>query len=217
MGKHKIAFGISVKKLFGSALLLFATVSVSAQTVQTFFVDNIDLPYLTTAQKQQLVDDFKDKKGDALVVNSLGDTTLLESSTANFIQLKCNNAHTIQIKSLRRQSDNDNVFCVVNTYKAPAAESTIEFFTKDNVKINEQLFTMPQVSSLLQKPDTLSNDDFKQLTEMFDPQLIELRLSPTDNSITETLSLPSVPRDKKKILNGLRLQRKLNWNGNNFN
>lgn len=70
MGKHKIAFGINLKKLFGSALLLFATMSVSAQTVQTFFVDNIDLPYLTTAQKQQLVDDFKDKKGDALVVNS---------------------------------------------------------------------------------------------------------------------------------------------------
>ena len=112
----------------------------------------------------------------------------------------------------------DTIVCVVNTYKGPAEESTIDFYTSAWKPLHKEQF-VGSVSgmSLLQKPDTLSTDDFQELCGMFDPLLVNIHLSPKEQLLTYSVSLPDVPRDKEKTLKGLASQRKFNWDGERFN
>lgn len=200
-------------------LLLLSSSVVRAQKLFDVFtaIPDTMLSYLDAGMRSELAGDMKAKK-TAVVVNSIGDTTRVVTHSSDYILLRCNKSRDMEIKLLPRKQEGDTIVCVVNTYKGPAEESTVDFYTLAwKPLLKEQFVGSVSGMSLLQRPDTLSTDDFQELCGMFDPLLVNIHLSPKEQLLTYSVSLPDVPRDKEKTLKGLISQRKFNWDGERFN
>lgn len=204
------------KILFIAALAF--SLSARSQTMTDLFTAMPDsmASYLDSEQRQDLAGQVGGNAVKPFVVNSLGDTTRIDTLTGDFIEVRCNNARTIQIKRLP-YNGSDSIICVVNTFYGPAAESTVAFYDLGWHKLNGSFYEPVNPRALVQKPDSVSNDDFEQLFEMLDPQLVYMLLSPSDDSLTIGLSMPFVLKEKKSEIEGILLQRKLKWNDGKFN
>lgn len=204
------------KILFIAALV--CSLSVRSQTMAGLFTAMPDSMtyYLDSGQRQDLAGQVGVGGVKPFVVNSLGDTTRIDTLTGDFIEVRCNNARTIQIKRLPYHGA-DSIICVVNTFYGPAAESTVAFYDLGWNKLDGSFYEPVNPRELVQKPDSVSNDDFEQLFDMLDPQLVYMRLSPSDDSLTVGLSMPLVFEEKKGEIEGMLLQRKFKWNNGKFN
>ena len=208
-----------MNKIILSLLLLVGSTVCRAQALYSAFKSIPDsmVSYLDAGQRSELISDLLAKK-PADVVNSIGDTTSIAGHSSDYILLRCNKARDMEMKLLPRKQEGDTLLCVVNTYKGPAEESTIAFYTLDWKPLHgSQFIDRVEGQSLLQKPDSVSDDDYNMLCDMLDPLLVNIHLSPNDYSITFSVSLPEVPRNKKKDLEGIISQKKFNWNGEKFN
>ena len=211
---------VFMRKIIFSLLLmaLLPSMSIAQEAVSRVFISMPDsiLPYLDASQRQELADDIAQKE-KPIVVNSLGDTTRIDNISTDYMKLYCNKAHTIEMKILPRVQEKDSIICLVNTYNGPAEESDITFFDMAWQKLNQNLTPSVKPQQLLAKPDTLSDEDYSSLAELLDPTLIKINLSPKSRTVTYQLSIPAVPNDKKKQLEGLLSQMNFNWDGERFN
>lgn len=208
----------TMKRYLSLIVFLFLTLGMGAKNVLDVFNDMPDslVSYLDASQRQELTAYIR-MKGTPVVVNTLGDSTSIVAFSDDYIKVRCNEARDIEIKVLKQQNNGDTILCVVSTYKGPAEESTLRFYSADWKPLENKFVDAVSPSSLLAKPDSISDDDFHHLCDMIDPLMVKISLSPNDKSMSFNISLPNVPTDKKKELEGLLLQRKLNWNGTKFN
>ena len=111
-------------------------------------------------------------------------------------------------------SSGDSLLCLVQTYAGPLPESSISFYTSD-----WKALPMPSMhlDVDLQRPDTMTQDDFSKLQALFDPKLISFTLSPSNKELVVALSPVIISEEEKAHVKALILQRKLNWNGKTFN
>lgn len=209
-----------MKKFSAIILCLFLAVAGGqAQNMGKYFVSMPDsmMPYLSKEQRKELMD-YDKMSIKSVVVNSMGDTTKVDTITNDFMQIRCNSSRKLQMKVLPQRNQADSIICLVNTYYGPAAESVIEYYdTKWNRKEGAFSNRPITINSLMQKPDTMDESTYDELKAYFDPMLVEMSLSPSDRSLTFGLSVPMSIREKREQLNSIILQRKLNWNGINFN
>lgn len=206
-------------KIIFSLLAAMVSLAASAQRVGDLFVTMPDsmIPYLSAGDRSELVGSYDaDKSGGAVKVNALGDTTRIERLTSTFMQLRCNGARRIQLALLAGKDDARAVICVVNSYYAPSVESTIEFYDASWKKSNAVEMPKVDIMDLIHKPDSVSDDEYKVLCDMLDPQLVKYELDPDSGELTVCLSLPLVPRDKQKLLSSMLLQRKFKWDKGSF-
>lgn len=167
---------------------------------------------LEKSGRQELLD-LKQMKKTATIAGPLGEKCSIDTLTADFLSVRMNDVYTLQMKMLPTSSG-DSLLCLVQTYAGPQPESRIAFYSPD-----WKALSMPQMhlDVDLQRPDTMSEDDFNKLQALFDPKLVSFSLSPSSAELVVALSPAAISEEGKANIKRLNLQNKLNWNGKTFN
>ena len=199
--------------LFGLCLVAMP-VTMMAQQVRNMWVN---MPTsiagsLEKSTRQELLD-LKEMKKKAVISGPLGEECSIDTLTADYLSVRLSDVSTLQMKMLPTSSG-DSLLCLVQTYAGPLPESSISFYTSD-----WKALPMPSMhlDVDLQRPDTMTQDDFSKLQALFDPKLISFTLSPSNKELVVALSPVIISEEEKAHVKALTLQRKLNWNGKTFN
>ena len=202
------------------ACLILASTGVGAKSMKDLLVSMPDslVPYLDRNLRLELPE-LQEMGVKAEVKNLLEENSVMDTLTADFLQLRLSKVAILQMKKL--PTGNDSLVCVVKTIAGPEKESQVMLFDQDwNSKDVQTLFdgkSLQQLAStLVQKPDTMSEGRFTELQSMIEPQMVNALLMQHDNSIVVRLSLPLLSSEDKKAINVIKMQRKFNWNGKTF-
>lgn len=200
--------------------LLLASLGVGAKSMKDLMVSMPDslVPYLDQNLRQEMPE-LQEMGVKAEVKNLLDENSVMDTLTTDFLQLRLSKATTLQMKKL--PASGDSLICVVKTFAGPEKESQVMLFDQNwNAKDVRGLFdgkSLEQLAgSLVQKPDTMTEERFVELKKMIEPQMVSAILLQHENSIVVRLSLPLLSADDKKAVNVIKLQRKFNWNGKTF-
>lgn len=201
------------KLLFGLCLAAMPITMMAQQVCKMW----VNMPTsvagaLEKSGRQELLD-LKQMKKAATIAGPLGERCSIDTLTADFLSVRMNDVYTLQMKMLPTSSG-DSLLCLVQTYAGPQPESSISFYSPD-----WKALSMPQMhlDVDLQRPDTMSEDDFNKLQALFDPKLVAFSLSPSSAELVVTLSPAAISEERKANIKRLNLQNKLNWNGKTFN
>lgn len=201
------------KLLFGLCLAAMPITMMAQQVCKMW----VNMPTsvagaLEKSGRQELLD-LKQMKKTAAIAGPLGEKCSIDTLTADFLSVRMNEVYTLQMKMLPTSSG-DSLLCLVQTYAGPQPESRIAFYSPD-----WKALSMPQMhlDVDLQRPDTMSEDDFNKLQALFDPKLISFSLSPSTAELVVALSPAVISEEEKANIKLLKLQNKLNWNGKTFN
>jgi hypothetical protein len=75
----------------------------------------------------------------------------------------------------------------------------------------------PEPTSLIQRPDTMSQERFEQLQRLIDPLMVSAEMSPADLSLSFSVSTPMLLKEDKERVKAILLQRKFKWDGQRYN
>jgi len=138
--------------------------------------------------------DFKEANMKAEVANRLGGKSEMTELSDNYTRIKLSDNCTVEMKTFN--SDGEEVICVVQTYTAPEAQSTINFYDgkwqKRNFTLNE-----PGIEQLTAKPDTMQQETYDKLLNNIWPVMKKISLNPDNDNIDFSLSLPLINDEEK--------------------
>ena len=201
------------KLLFGLCLAAMPITMMAQQVCKMW----VNMPTsvagaLEKSGRQELLD-LKQMKKAATIAGPLGERCSIDTLTADFLSARMNEVYTLQMKMLPTSSG-DSLLCLVQTYAGSQPESSISFYSPD-----WKALSMPQMhlDVDLQRPDTMSEDDFNKLQALFDPKLVSFSLSPSSAELVVALSPAAISEEEKAYIKRLKLLNKLNWNGKTFN
>lgn len=197
-------------------MLVFSVETSLGKTMREVWIDMPDsiTMYLTKSMRTELAD-YVDMKVSAATKNAIGDTVRIDTLTSDYIAVTLSESSKLEMKLLPR--DGSNIICMVRTYYGTAAESIISFWQLDWQQLPD--ISMPALENieLIKKPDSLSVTEFNKIKAMISPKMIEMRLSPDDNSLLLSYSLPDVNKEDSELIKSILVQKKINWNGEIFN
>ena len=113
--------------------------------------------------------------------------------------VRLTNSSVLEMRKL-----NDNRIATVWTWFGPAPESTLRMFDSEWNELPVSSTFEPTIV----RPDSMTVERFEELKSLLEPRLIELRLSPEDNSVTASYSLSLLSREEKKAVASILRQRK---------
>ena len=197
-------------------MLVFSVETSLGKTMREVWIDMPDsiTMYLTKSMRTELAD-YVDMKVSAATKNAIGDTVRIDTLTSDYLAIPLSESSKLEMKLLPR--DGSNIICMVRTYYGTAAESIISFWQLDWQQLPD--ISMPALENieLIKKPDSLSVTEFNKIKAMISPKMIEMRLSPDDNSLLLSYSLPDVNKEDSELIKSILVQKKINWNGEIFN
>lgn len=210
------------KKIFFVLLAFVVAFAAQAKSLRELWVSMPDslVPVLSQNMRVEFVE-LQDMKVKAEVTTLLGDTSVLDTLTNDFMQVRLNRVCTLQMKVLP-QTDGDSIICMVRTLAAPEKESEVMFFDQqwrqlDLARCYDGEDLQGVCESLLQSPDTMSMSRFEELKAMVEPRMMSALLMQHENAIVFRLALPLLSAEDKKLINVIKAQTKFNWNGRTFN
>ena len=197
-----------MKKTLIIICFLTCWLCVSAQSLREVWIEMPDsiLPYLSKSQRTELAD-YVEMKAEPVVLNVFGDSVRIEHMTNNYLLVKASEVTLLEIKLL-----DNNTLALVQTWKAPAAESKLSLFDlqwqpkEAVVEYNENIV----------KPDTMTDEEFNDLKSLMYPRLKEYRLSPENNSLSVSWNYPLLSKKELKRMVDLLKPQVLNWTGRDF-
>ena len=197
-----------MKKILIIICFLTCWLCVSAQSLREVWIEMPDsiLPYLSKSQRTELAD-YVEMKAEPVVLNVFGDSVRIERMTNNYLLVKASEVTILEIKLL-----DNNTLALVQTWKAPAAESKLSLFDlqwqpkEAVVEYNENIV----------KPDTMTDEEFNDLKSLMYPRLKEYRLSPENNSLSVSWNYPLLSKKELKRMVDLLKPQVLNWMGRDF-
>ena len=197
-----------MKKTLIIICFLTCWLCVSAQSLREVWIEMPDsiLPYLSKSQRTELAD-YVEMKAEPVVLNVFGDSVWIERMTNNYLLVKASEVTLLEIKLL-----DNNTLALVQTWKAPAAESKLSLFDlqwqpkEAVVEYNENIV----------KPDTMTDEEFNDLKSLMYPRLKEYRLSPENNSLSVSWNYPLLSKKELKRMVDLLKPQVLNWTGRDF-
>ncbi len=206
-------------------LISLLTPACSAQAKKTMrevwvtMPDSV-IPYLNHNLRVELVD-YWEMNADAKVKNRLdGDTKLVKMSD-NYMELKLNESTDASIRLLST-GDSTYIICMVKTFKAPAEESSVMFFSSDWKPLGKN-FGLPTNNGsdktkemFTEVRDTMTTELYDRLYGMIEPVMLKAALSETEETIVFELSLPFLTKDEKEEVSLILRQRKFKWDGKTF-
>ena len=203
------------------ACLMMASLGMEAKSMKDLLVSMPDS--MTPALNSNLRLEFAELQEmgvKAEVKNLLGEASVMDTLTQDFVQIRLSSASTLQMKKLPIEQG-DSVLCVVKTFAGPEKESELRLFTQDWKALDaSHLFDGKGIGelagSLVQKPDTMSESRFEELKAMIEPRMVSALLLQHENAVVVRLSLPLLSTEDKKLVNAIKLQRKFNWSGKSF-
>ena len=197
-----------MKKTLIIICFLTCWLCVSAQSLREVWIEMPDsiLSYLSKSQRTELAD-YVEMKAEPVVLNVFGDSVRIERMTNNYLLVKASEVTLLEIKLL-----DNNTLALVQTWKAPAAESKLSLFDlqwqpkEAVVEYNENIV----------KPDTMTDEEFNDLKSLMYPRLKEYRLSPENNSLSVSWNYPLLSKKELKRMVDLLKPQVLNWTGRDF-
>lgn len=210
------------KKIFSVLLVLMVAFAAHAKSLRELWVSMPDtlVPALTQNMRVEFAE-LQDMKVRAEVTTSLGDTSVMDTLTTDFMQVRLNRVCTLQFKILP-QTDGDSIICMVRTLAAPEKESEVMLFDQQWRPLElKRCFDGGDLQSvcesLIQKPDTMSVTRFEELKAMVEPKMMSALLMQHEDAIVFRLALPLLSAEDKKLILPIKVQRKFKWNGRMFN
>ena len=197
-----------MKKTLIIICFLTCWLCVSAQSLRQVWIEMPDsvLPYLSKSQRTELVD-YVDMKADPAVLNAFGDSVRIERMSNNYLLVKASKVTRLEIKLL----DNNNL-ALVQTWKAPVAESKLSLF---NLQWQPKEAVVVYNENIV-KPDSMSEEEFADLKSLMYPRMREYRLSAENNSLSVSWNYPLLSKkDAKRVADLLKMQ-VVNWTGKDF-
>lgn len=199
------------------ACLVLASMGAGARSMKDLLVSMPDslVPFLDKNLRLELAE-LQEMGVKSEVTNLLGDTSVMDTLTNDFLQLRTSRVSTLQMKKLPVQGG-DSLLCVVNTFAGPEKDSELWLYTQDWKPVPCTFDLQSKVGVLVQKPDTMSEERFEKLKRMIEPNMVYAMLLQHENAIVLRPSLPLLSEEDKKQVNAIKMQRKFNWSGRTFN
>ena len=197
-----------MKKTLIIICFLTCWLCVSAQSLREVWIEMPDsvLPYLSKSQRTELVD-YVDMKADPAVLNVFGDSVRIERMTNNYLLVKASKVTRLEIKLL-----DNNTLALVQTWKAPVAESKLSLF---NLQWQPKEAVVVYNENIV-KSDSMSEEEFADLKSLMYPRMREYRLSAENNSLSVSWNYPLLSKkDAKRVADLLKMQ-VVNWTGKDF-
>ena len=197
-----------MKKTLIIICFLTCWLCVSAQSLREVWIEMPDsvLPYLSKSQRTELAD-YVDMKADPAVLNAFGDSVRIERMTNNYLLVKASKVTRLEIKLL-----DNNTLALVQTWKAPVAESKLSLF---NLQWQPKEAVVVYNENIV-KPDSMSEEEFADLKSLMYPRMREYRLSAENNSLSVSWNYPLLSKkDAKRVADLLKMQ-VVNWTGKDF-
>jgi len=164
------------------------------------------LPYLSKSQRTELAD-YVEMKAEPVVLNVFGDSVWIERMTNNYLLVKASEVTLLEIKLL-----DNNTLALVQTWKAPVAESKLSLF---NLQWQPKEAVVEYNENIV-KPDTMTDEEFNDLKSLMYPRLKEYRLSPENNSLSVSWNYPLLSKKDVKRVTEILKSQVLNWTGKDF-
>ena len=193
-----------------------AVAAAHAQTTMarmwTSMPDSLAPAYLKADKRRAMVD-YYEMGETAEVTHELQGTSVMDTLSTQYARVTLSGAQSVQL-ALLPTTQGDTLLCRVVTFSAPASESRVDFFDTNWKRLDAERF-LPAVScsSLLHRPDSLSEEEFAVLCSFFEPQMIQVGLDPADFSLTFSLATPLTSRFDRERLEAVMVQRKVKWTG----
>lgn len=147
-------------------------------------------PLLTQNNRLDQID-FRENNMQAVVKNKYDDRVELLVLSDRYLQLQLSNRCTVEMRLL-----SDSVFCMVQTYNAPAPDSRVRFF-------DAEWHELPQTIGRPTVDDFLSEDiDTDVRLALQALPLIKATLSQDDDNITWELQTSELTREQRKKAEG---------------
>ena len=177
--------------IFHSALFTFhfALAQARIRDIYAAAPDSI-FPLLTKNNRLDLID-FRENNMQAVVKNKFEDRTELLVLSDRYLKLQLSELCIVEMRLL-----SDSVFCMVQTYNAPAPDSRVRFF---DAEWNE----LPQTVERPAVDDFLSEDidtDVRLALEAL--PLMKASLSESDENITWELQTSELTREQRQKADG---------------
>lgn len=175
-----------MKKLnFILILLLIICGNLPAQSLKDLFLKMpVELlPLLKENDRLDLIDLYEAKM-NIPVTNRLDGKSSIKMLTDNYMYLTLSASSSMQIKMLT-DVNGDTLLCVVNTVSAEAADSRIRLYKNDWQPVENGFFDTPAIVDFF-----IQSDSTKEALELADIYLVELNLSPEDNTLVAEYTLP---------------------------
>lgn len=204
-----------MKSLLLSCLLWLGAGVAHAQSMREVWLSMPDslVGYVNQSKRIEALD-YRDMGLKLDVKNLLSGSTLVDTLTSDFMEVRLSEASTLQMKLLAT-ADSDSVVCVVRTFLGPDPESVVDFYGRDWQPVAAR-FAWPAVDELVQKPDTMPTVRYEELCRLMEPVLRSASLSIDENAITVSLAVPMLNVAEKEALSAILKQRKLKWDGRVF-
>ena len=181
----------SMKKIL-LLILMICTCSLQAQDMKSLFIAMPDslAPLLTKVNKEDF-GDFLASNMKAEVKNRLGKNSEMLKLTADYLNLKMSESSEVQMKLLP-VNDSVKVVCVVHTYKGPAADSSIRFYSIqwEELPLSSYL-TLPKEDAFYKAPVAEADQEtYYNLRKQADMYLFVAKLSEKDNTLLYSYTTP---------------------------
>ena len=201
--------------------LLTASLGVEAKSMKDLLVSMPDemMPTLSSNMRLEFAE-LQEMGVKAEVKNLLGEVSVMDTLTQDFVQVRMSKVSTLQMKKLPMENG-DSVLCVVKSFAGPEKESELYFFSQEWKALDANPFLSGKrmedlAETLVQKPDTMSESRFADLKAMIEPKMVSALLLQNENALVVRLASPLLSADDKKAVNVIKLQRKFNWSNGSF-
>lgn len=204
----------SIKMLLMSAVLLSLSATGSAQTMEQWWLNMPDtlFSYINKSKRIEAMD-YRNMGLKLDVTNLLKGSTLVDTLTNDYIEVKLNEAALLQMSLLPK--DSDTVVCVVSTFYGPEAESQICYYDRTWRRVGEEQ-TDSLIDAYVFRPDTMSMARYEELKKLIEPVMVKATLSIQDDTLLKELSLPLLTKEEKQTVKAILKQRKLKWRNGMF-
>lgn len=203
-----------MKKNFLFLLLIFVTSSSFCQMkVKDVFASAPDsiFPLLTKNNRLDCID-FIENNMQARVKNKLEQNSELKVLKDDYLMMEISPKSRMEMFVL-----NDSVLCVVRTYKGPAEDSSILFYSQNWQLLTSVQSPQPKVADFWQSvPDSLQQ--MARYAQMSQESLrfINIGVKPEEKALVYTLSTDELVDKEKETAQRYVQPLKYRWDGNGF-
>lgn len=198
-----------MKKHFIVAVVLLLSLPACARNMHDLLREMPDslLPSLTKNNRLDLVD-FAESKMTAEVTNIFGEKVRLDTLTTDFLHLTLSDVSSVELKMKSADTSlpdsADAVVCMVETV---SGESCVRLFTSKWTLLKQIELPVPP----LHFADSLSLEERSNIAVIYESALLKASLSPDDNTLTVTPSVPLLTEEEQHRLSPCLNKTTLRW------
>lgn len=192
------------------SLFLLLPGAVFAQTAEEMLLSMPDsiVPYLSADNRAELVKNHKTS------ISAFDGIVSIDTLASKYVRLNLSKSSKDEILML--PYGESSICCLVKTVYGPAAESTVEFFDNQWKRIPNSFLPELSVSDFIEKPDTMSEDNFRTLKLLLSPAFISVTVVPEDNKLVFSVCAPLVDKKTGMSLKTITRQIVFSWSDNRF-